>query len=161
MPPQRQGRRLLPRVMRGMGTTTSSGLLLGFGQYLGRVNAELLEEARAKHERSRSRSLVIGRPMVERDPAVFEDEDPVCEQNCLVDVVRHKQGCRLVTLAELLEQPVHLEAREGIERAERLVQQQQPRLPNEGPRQRNALRLTAGQRAWPGISAGGDPNLVK
>ncbi len=74
--------------------------------------------------------------------------------------VTSKRG-RLVALAQLQQQAVHPQPRERVERAEGLVEQQQPRLADEGPSQRHALGLAAGQRSRPGVGACGDPDLLE
>ena len=69
----------------------------------------------------------------------------------LVDVVRDQQDGGAMALPELEHQPVDRDAGQGVQRRERLVEQQQPGLANQRSGQRGALRLAAGQRERPGL----------
>ena len=53
--------------------------------------------------------------------------------------------------AQLGHQALHAEAGEGVERGERLVEQQELGLADEGPCQRHPLRFAAREGAGPGI----------
>ena len=94
-------------------------------------------------------------------PTVREDEHPVGERDRLVDVVRDEQRRGMIAVAQLPQQRVHAEARERVERAERLVEQQQPRLADERAGERDALGLAARQRARPRVGAARDADLVE
>ena len=92
---------------------------------------------------------------VEGDDAVGEHEHPVGEQDRLVDVVGHEQDRRAVPLAQARwSRRVHPDAGEGVERAERLVEQQQVGLAHQGPGQRRPLGLATGQRLRPVVARG-------
>ena len=83
-----------------------------------------------------------------RDPrALLQDHDLVAEQERLVDVVRDEHD-RLVELAlqadELL---LQVGAHDGVDRAERLVHEQDVRIGRESARDADALLLAAGQLA--------------
>ena len=65
----------------------------------------------------------------------------------------------LVPAAQLLHQCVHADPGQGVEGAERLVEQQQLRLADQRPGQRRALRLAAGQRLGPVVLVAGEADL--
>ena len=98
--------------------------------------------------RRRRRGRCAGRRM---RPSV-EHEDPVGEHDRLVDVVGDEQDRRAVARAQVAQQGVHPDAGERVERAERLVEQQQLGVADQRPGQRDALLLAAGQLARPGRS---------
>ena len=114
-------------------------------------------------KRGRAASAWVGQVDgdVERDAAVGEDDDPVGERDRLVDVVGDEHDGRAVPLVQLLQQPVHADAGQGVEGAERLVEQQQLRLAHEGPGQGDALGLAARQRARPRPGLVGQPDLLE
>ena len=87
------------------------------------------------------------RPATRVRCALVEDEHPVGQRERLVDVVGDEQDRRLVALPELGDEGVHLDPGQRVQRAERLVEQQQVGLADQGAGQRHALRLPAGQRA--------------
>ncbi len=90
-------------------------------------------------------------PSITAEAAAVEHEHAVGEHDRLVDVVGHEQHGGSVPAAQLAEQAVHLQPRERVERAERLVEQQQLRLAHERPGQCDALRLAARQGDGPGV----------
>ena len=61
----------------------------------------------------------------------------------LLDVVRDEQRRRVLLVPEPEEDVLHLLARDGVERRERLVHQQDVRLQQEGAREAHALLLAA------------------
>ena len=79
----------------------------------------------------------------------------------LVDVVGDEQDGRPVPAPQLEHQLVHLDAGQGVEGAERLVEQQQVGVADQGPGQRDALGLAAGERQRPGVVLVGEPDLVE
>src|SRR3984957_2316365 len=102
----------------------------------------------AARDRSRTDSGSPGL-MLERDRAVAHHEDTVGERDGLVDVMRHQQHARPVLGDQFTHQIMHADARQRIERREGLVQQQKLWFLHQGPRQRDALSLSAGQIARP------------
>jgi hypothetical protein len=66
-----------------------------------------------------------------------------------------------VPAAQVDQQAVHLDAGERIQGAERLVEQQQLWFANQGPRQCNSLRFTAGEGARPDLGLVGEVHLVE
>ena len=83
------------------------------------------------------------------DPAGVEDRDAIGERVGVDGIV----GDEHAHPVERLEVPSQVAADAasgaGVERGERLVEQQQPRVGRQRPRECDALRLTARQRPWP------------
>ena len=67
----------------------------------------------------------------------------------------------MVARAELGHEAVHPDARQRVERAERLVEQQQRGLAHECARQRGALGLAAGERLGPVVRVVGEADLLE
>ena len=88
-----------------------------------------------------------------------EDEHPVSQRQCLIDVVGDEQHGGLVPGPQRQDQPVHRHPGQRVQRAERFVKQQQRRLAHQGPGQRCPLRLTTGQRQRPCRRALGKADL--
>ena len=76
----------------------------------------------------------------------------------LVDVVRHQHQRRPRIGPEVEQMVLQVAPGEGIERGERLVQQQHFRLRHQRAGDRHPLRLAAGQFARPGIGLVGKPD---
>ena len=91
--------------------------------------------------------------------AVGQHEHAIGEQQRLVDVVGDEQHRRPVAATQLLDQRVHPDPGERIQRTERLVKQQQLRLADQRPSQRGPLRLAAGQRLGPVVLVAVEPDL--
>ena len=79
------------------------------------------------------------------DPAIVHDRDAVRQRQCLGLVVGHVNGGDPDLLLQPTELGPHLLAELGVEIAQRLVEQQQPRLRDQGARQRQPLLLAAAQ----------------
>ena len=97
------------------------------------------------------RAEYLRRTVQLEQPAVHQDPDAVAERHGLTAIVgdEDRRGPLLAQDApEIVDQAL---PRRGIERGERLVEQQDLRLHHEGPRQRRALRLTARDRARPAL----------
>ena len=111
------------------------------------------ERARAPRSRRSAISGVRGArgrgavtlPLV-GDAALVEDEHAVGEREGLVDVVGDEQDRGLVPPPELDHEVVHLDAGQRVQRAERLVEQQQVGLADQRAGERDALGLAAGER---------------
>ena len=88
-------------------------------------------------------------------PAV-EHQHAVGEHDRLVDVVGDQQHRRPVPVAQAAEQRVHPDAGQRVERAERLVGEQQFGFAHQGSGQRDALLLAAGQLVRPRPLASGE-----
>ena len=81
--------------------------------------------------------------------AVLEHQHAVGQRHCLDHVVRDQHGGEPVARPDPRQQVVHLHPGQRVERAERLVEQQQPRPADQGAGQRHALALAAGQHGRP------------
>ena len=80
-----------------------------------------------------------------RDPSALEDDDAVGEHRGVDGVVRDDEprtGCVGEVAPELA---ADLQARAGVERGERLVEQQETRFADERTRERDPLGLATGQ----------------
>ena len=93
---------------------------------------------------------------VDRNPGIGEDQDPVGQQmaswtSWVTAALRGGGGHRAG------HQALHAEAGQGVERGERLVEQQELRLADEGPGQGDPLRLSARKGSGPRVGLGLDP----
>ena len=93
--------------------------------------------------------------------AVAQHDHPVGELQGFIDVVRDEQDGRPVPAVQLPDEAVHADAGERIEGPERLVEEQQLRLPNQRPSERDPLRLAPGQGQWPGVRVVRHPHLAQ
>ncbi len=93
--------------------------------------------------RVRASVELLGRSM-KRDRSFVQQHDAVCNLHCLLHVMRHenRRGAGLSAQAQKL--ALKLEPRNGIERAERLVEQQEGRICRERARHTHALPLASG-----------------
>ena len=73
--------------------------------------------------------------------------------------MRDQQDRAAVPLPQLTDQSLRLRPGQRVERAERLVEQQQIRLSHQRPGQRHALRLAAGKRFRPDTGVLVEPDL--
>ena len=89
------------------------------------------------------------------DSSVAHDDDPVGERDGFIDVVGDQQHGGAMPAAELANQIVHAQPGDRVQRCERLVEQKQLRLRNEGSGQRDPLRLAAGKLLGPSLFASG------
>ena len=80
---------------------------------------------------------------VQGDPPAGEHHHAVREQDRLVDVVGDVQHRHVPAGPQFVQQPVHLEPGQRVERAERLVEQEEVGLADQGAGQRDPLCLTA------------------
>jgi hypothetical protein len=96
-----------------------------------------------------------------RDDTLVHHEDPVGEQDGLLDVVRHQQHRAAAPLPQLAHQTLGLDAGERVERAERLVQQQEIGLAHQRPCQGGALGLAAGEGLGPCVRTVAQTDLLQ
>ena len=75
----------------------------------------------------------------EVDDARAQDDDAIREHDGFVDVVGDEQRREGLFLPEALDEPLHADTRERVERAERLVEEQEPRLGEQRAGERDAL----------------------
>ncbi len=105
--------------------------------------------ARAR-PRSRQRHLEI-----EVDDAVAQHDHAIGEHDGFVDVVRDQERREPLLLPEPLDQPLHADARERVQRPEWFVEEQEIRLRKQGAREGDALLFAAreGSRKVLGVVA--------
>ena len=111
-------------------------------------------QIRRRCVRARHRRVVVA-----HDPAVAHADDAVAGFGDLV-VVRHEQD-RLAARVQAPEQLEHLVAAFGVERAGRLVGEQQRRLVGERARDRETLALAAGEHAGRFLGLVGETEQVE
>ena len=83
------------------------------------------------------------------DAAVLDDQHAIGQRDGFGDVVRHQDRGKALIVPDPLQQPLHRNPRQRIERAERLVERQHARMADQRARQRHALLLSAGQHRRP------------
>jgi len=83
------------------------------------------------------------------DFAVFDQDHPVGNGHGFADVVGYQQHGETMLLPEAFDQLLHLDAGQRIQRAQRLIEQQQTRLMNQRTRQGHTLLLATGQGRRP------------
>ena len=98
------------------------------------------------------RDEAVGRAVVDvlggrhlLDDALAEHGDAVGHAHRLDLVVRHVDERPAEVALQALELRAHLEPEQGVERGERLVEEQRPRVADERPTERDALPLAARQ----------------
>ena len=132
---------------------------------LGRVEAQHAPQDLV-FQRGERRVAVRARPrqrhrLVERDRVVFDQDHAVSQRHGFGHVVRDQQRGEAVLLPQRFDQAVHLDARERVERAQRLVEQQQARPVHQRARQRHALPLAARQHRRPIVRTVAQPHLLE
>ena len=110
-----------------------------------------LEQVGAADE---ARDESVGRTIVERrrrvdlhEPAAAHDGDAIAERQRLVLVVRDQQRRDALVALQRADLVAQRDARPGVERGQRLVEQERARLEHQRARQRHALLLAAGELA--------------
>ena len=103
-----------------------------------------------------SANLLVARPLqadhqVVHDPAIAHDQDPVGQEQGLLDIVGHEDDGMPGALPEVEQQAMEDQARDIVERAEGLVHQKDVRARGEDGRQHHALAHAAGQLLRPGL----------
>src|SRR5216684_2097891 len=86
---------------------------------------------------------------VMRDTAIFNDQNPVGQCDGFGHVMRDKDRRKSLIAPDPLQQPLHGNPRQGIERAERLVEGENAGMTDQRTRQRHALLLPAGEDGRP------------
>jgi len=77
-----------------------------------------------------------------------EHDDPTGKEYCLFHVVGYQKRGEARALPQRHELFLHGEARQGIELAQRLIENEKLWIINKCPRQSRALRHSAGKLAW-------------
>lgn len=90
---------------------------------------------------------------VERYPSLFNHNNPVAQRNRLGDVVRDEYSGEAISQPNLFEKALHLDAGQGVQGAQRLVERQQTRGAHQRARQGHSLFLAAGQTRRPSVGA--------
>ena len=109
--------------------------------------------ARARHELGRRRELA--------QASVDEHADLVRERRRVLVVVRDEQRGEGEVAQQLVQLAAHLRLRMRVERSERLVEQQHRRVPREGPGERDALTLAAGELSGTRVCEVRDPEPLE
>ena len=87
-------------------------------------------------------------------------QHPLAQQQRLFDIVGHQQAGIPLLLPEGDQLPLHTDAGQRIEFAQRLVEQQQTRFVQQGARQRRTLCHPPGQLPRPRLAEGLQPDAV-
>jgi hypothetical protein len=95
----------------------------------------------------------------EGDPALAHHQDTVGKRDRLVDVMRDQQDTGPMGRHQFTDERVHADAGQRIQRGKGFVEQQKFRLLNQRPSQRHALRLSAGEVAWPVVQSLAEPHF--
>jgi hypothetical protein len=98
---------------------------------------------------------------IEGDAALAKNEDTVGKRYSLGDIVGDKDCRELIFLPDTFGELMHLDTRQGVERAIRFIQQQHAWPRYERPRQRYALPLSPRQNRRPILLAPRKPNILK
>ena len=91
----------------------------------------------------------------------LDHDDAVGERDRLGDVVGDQDRGEALVEPDALQQLLHLDAGQRVERAERLVERQDLRLADQRAGQRHALLLAAGQHRRPLAGAIGEADLAQ
>src|SRR5690349_17818138 len=86
---------------------------------------------------------------LELDDAVLDQDHAVAEHDRLGDIMRDEHGGAALLAPDLLDQALHLDARQRIECAEWFVEREEMRAARERTGERNALLLAARQDGRP------------
>jgi len=103
----------------------------------------------------------LGRAALLHDPAPLHDDQPVGQHHGVQRVVRDQDGDGLERGQMAAELRAHLQPGAGVQRRERLVQEQQPGVRGEGAGDGHALRLAAGEPPGPGARVSGQAHAVQ
>ena len=113
------------------------------------------------HERGPRPLVHLGGPADLLDPAAAEHRDAVAHRQRLFLVVRDVDERDAHLALHPLQLELHLLAELEVQRAERLVQQQHVRFVHDGPGQRDALALAAGQLGRLAAAEPGQPDHLQ
>jgi hypothetical protein len=94
-----------------------------------------------------------------RAPA--EHDDALRQRDRLVDVVRHQDDGLVIGLDRVLQHALEIEPRLVVQRRERLVEQQDIGVHDQGADQRHALAHAAGQGFRIGVFKTGEPKALE
>jgi hypothetical protein len=91
----------------------------------------------------------------------LQNDHPVGEKERFLDVVGDQQYSTSLLTPQVEQQPLHRRASQGVESAERLVQEQQVGAMDEGSGQGSALLLPSREHDWPIVLASGEPDRAQ
>ena len=94
-------------------------------------------------------------------PSVDDDAHAVGERGCVLEIVRDEDDREAQLAKEVVELAAHGRPGMGVERRERLVEEQHVRVAGERPRERDALTLAARDLPGPGIGEPSDPEPLE
>ncbi len=142
----------------------AAGVEHDLGQAIRARSGDPVQEVRtreARHEPVRRRREQLGRRAQLEDPSLDDHAHPVGERGRVLEVVRDEERRQPQLGEELGELAANDPARVGVERRERLVEQQHRRVARERPRQRDPLALAAGEVAGTGAGEVRDPEALE
>jgi hypothetical protein len=90
----------------------------------------------------------IGRGEIRDHFASLQEYHALREEQSFVEIMRHEEHGLADALEQVAEHRLHLRAGERIERAERLVHQQDAGIRGQSSSQPDALALSAGKLPW-------------
>src|SRR3982074_524567 len=85
---------------------------------------------------------------VNDETAFFHERDAIGQQQGLAQIMRNKDDCFLHPLLQGAKLFLHFRSRDGIERSESLVKNQNGRIGRQSARNSHALPLTSRELAW-------------
>ena len=109
------------------------------------IDAQVRQQARAKGLESRVGLAGPGQgdDFLGGDDAILQHNDSISQGNRLVHVMGHEKDRRRMSAPQRQNQFVHANARQGVQRGERLIEQQKARLAHQGAGEGGALGLAA------------------
>jgi hypothetical protein len=122
-------------------------LTSGFCSTRSRMRLQRGKAGIAMHTRARQIDA-----LVERNAPILDQHHAVGQGHGLLHIVRDQQGREAMAAPQTFDEAVHLDARQRIESAQRLIEQQS-RLVNQGTGQGYALALAARQPRRPFVFA--------
>ena len=93
--------------------------------------------------------------------SLIDQHNPVGKRHSLFDVMGDKHRRTATLPPEIVNQSLHFQASQGVERGKRLVEKKQPRVADQRTGQSNALLLTSRQDRRPIVGAGYEIHAVE
>ena len=118
------------------------------GEQLVKIRPSSAATSAEPRSRGRGRSMRMSSAI---SPFV-DDDDAVGERDRFGDVVRHQQRGEFLLAPDALQQALHGDAGERVERAERLVERENARPADQRAGERDALLLSAGKHGRPSVA---------
>ena len=98
---------------------------------------------------------------IKRNAAFLDDEDTVGERHCLADIMRDEKGGKAAAPPDLLDENLHIDSGQRVERTKRFVEGKKARPANKGSREGNTLALAARKSRWPLACLVRKPNPIE